>query len=385
MKIVHVLPSLARGGGERLTIELANRQVEAGHKVALILGSDLPAEQIHGGLDPRVEIHAISSAKGRSRYGRMLPWIWRRKAWIAGQDVLHCHLTYGALFGSAFLRLAGPHRPAIVETYHAVGMPISPALKWLHARLATQWDGLTLMADDSWWRDFSRRHPDVVFRIIPVGVAPPSSLPAERRKLYRQALGIPKDARVVATVGRLVAERRPRAYVPVFERIAKLIPDVHFLMGGDGPERSAIESDADSSGIRDRLHLTGLVREIELPLAISDVYVTANVGSVPGVAGLQAVAAGLPVIAMQLREDYSGGAADWIWSSNDPDAIAARAMELISSPEAAGELTDRQARHLRAHHSAEAMAANYDLFYRDAIQAKVGSGKKLSGSQNTCN
>jgi glycosyltransferase involved in cell wall biosynthesis len=129
----------------------------------------------------------------------------------------------------------------------------------------------------------------------------------------------------------------------------------------------------------------GLVREIELPLAISDLYVTANVGSVPGVAGLQAVAAGLPVIAMQLREDYSGDAADWIWSSNDPDAIAARAMVLIGSPEAARELADRQARHLRAHHSAEAMAANYDLFYRDAIQAKVGSGKKLSGSQNTCN
>ena len=373
MKIVHVLPSLARGGGERLTIELANRQVDAGHEVALILGSDLPAEQVHGGLDPRVEIHAISSAKGRSRYARMLPWIWRRKAWIAAQDVLHCHLTYGALFGSAFLRLAGSHRPAIVETYHAVGMPISPALKWLHTRLATQWNGLTLMADDPWWRDFSRRHSDVVFRIIPVGVAPPSSVPAERRKSYRDALGIPKDAWVVATVGRLVAERRPRAYVPVFKRIAKLIPDVHFLMGGDGPERSAIESDADSSGIRDRLHLTGLVREIELPLAISDLYVTANVGSVPGVAGLQAVAAGLPVIAMQLREDYSGDPADWIWSSFDPDAIAARAVELLDVPKAAKEVADRQAEHLRTHHSAEAMAADYERFYQEAIDAKAGS------------
>lgn len=375
MKIVHVLPSLARGGGERLTIELANRQVEAGHEVSLILGSDLPAEQVHGGLDPRVEIHAISSAKGRSRYARMLPWIWRRKKWIAAQDVLHCHLTYGALFGSAFLRLAGPRRPAIVETYHAVGMPISPALKWLHARLATQWDGLTLMAEDPWWRDFARQRPDVVFRIIPVGVDPPSSVSAKRRKLYRQALGIPKDARVVVTIGRLVAERRPRAYVPVFERIAKLIPDVHFLMGGDGPERSAIESDADSSGIRDRLHLPGLVREIELPLAISDVYLTANVGSVPGVAGLQAVAAGLPTIAVQLRNDYSADLADWIWSSFDPDAIAARAIELLDDPKGAKEVTNRQAEHLRTHHSAEAMAADYERFYREAIDAKAGSGR----------
>lgn len=51
MKIAHVLPSLARGGGERLTIELANRQVEAGHDVTLIIGSFLPVEMTHGELD----------------------------------------------------------------------------------------------------------------------------------------------------------------------------------------------------------------------------------------------------------------------------------------------------------------------------------------------
>ena len=34
---------------------------------------------------------------------------------------------------------------------------------------------------------------------------------------------------------------------------------------------------------------------------------TANVGPVPGVAGLQAVAAGIPTIALQLRDDYEDG------------------------------------------------------------------------------
>jgi glycosyltransferase involved in cell wall biosynthesis len=294
---------------------------------------------------------------------------------ISSHDVLHCHLTYGALFASAFLKVAGSERPAIVETYHAVGMPIPLALKRLHSALALQWEGLTLMADDPWWREFSRRNPEIVFQVIPVGVDAPPSASEARRESYRRALGIPGNAPVVATVGRLVPERRPRSYVPVFERIARQLPDVHFLMGGDGPEREAIESDAKAAGIRDRLHLPGLVKEIELPLAIADLYVTANVGSVPGVAGLQAVGTGVPTIALQLRDDYSAGSEDWIWSSSIADALAERAVQLLRDPGDARELTDRQSEHLRMHHSAEAMAAAYDRFYRDAIERRRGSGR----------
>ena len=381
MKIVHVLPSLARGGGERLTIELANRQVDAGHDVSLVVGSSLPDERVHGGLDPRVAAHYVSSAAGRNRYGPMIPWIWQHRSWLAAQDVLHCHLTYGALFATALRRIAGHRRPAIVETYHAVGMPIPRALRWLHARLASQWEGLTLMVDHPYWREFMRRHQQVVSRIIPVGVEPPevSQISAVERQAYRQALGIPADALVVTTIGRLVAERRPRSYIPVFARIAKTVDrDVHFLMGGDGPERSAITTDAEASSIRDRLHLTGLVREIELPLAISDLYVTANVGPVPGVAGLQAVAAGVTTIAVQLSPDYSPASPDWIWSSRDADEIASRAIELLRDPAAAKELATRQAAHLEKHHSASAMAEAYEAFYRDAI-AKLKNGRASGG------
>lgn len=255
-------------------------------------------------------------------------------------------------------------------------MPISPTLKWLHSRLARKWDGMTLMADDPWWESFAQRHPAMAFKVIAVGVEAPPVASARRRAAYRAELGIPGDALVVATIGRLVSERRPRAYIPLFERIANAIPNVQFLMGGDGSEREAIESDAEAAGIEDRLHLPGLVREIELPLALADLYVTANVGSVPGVAGLQAIAAGVPTIALQLRHGYSSRPQDWIWSSDDADALAARAVELLRSRDFAKDLAVRQSKHLRMHHSAEAMCAAYDCFYRDAIEAKK-LGKKI--------
>lgn len=375
MKIVHVLPSLARGGGERLTIELANRQVAAGHEVALLIGGKMPVEKIHDGLDPRVIAIHLSTSSGRGRYAAMLPWIWRQKSWLGSRDVLHCHLTYGAVFATAFRRIAGTdQRPVVVETYHAVGMPIPRALKWLHARLARKWDGLALMAHDPWWHGFAERH-GVLSRVIPVGVDRPSPVAPHAADAFRKSLSIPREALVVTTIGRLVAERRPRSYVPIFARIAKALGrDVHFVMGGEGPERQAIEADLNSAGIRDRVHLLGLVRNVELPLAISDLYLTANVGPVPGVAGLQAIAAGNPTLAIQLRENYSATPEDWIWSSRDPDAVASRAVELLRNPAAARKLADSQAAHLAKTHSAEAMAAQYEHFYCDVIASKARSG-----------
>jgi glycosyltransferase involved in cell wall biosynthesis len=374
MKIVHVLPSLARGGGERLAIELANRQVAAGHEVAFVIGSRLPASMTHDGLDDRVTTHFVTSDRGRTRYRALLPWIWRKRAWLSSSDILHCHLTYGALFGTVLhgiLRV--PRRPAIIETYHAVGMPIPRALRWLHARLARNWDGLTLMVDDPYWSEFSGSNSNVLFKVIPVGVEALPPVSAGDRLAYRTILGIPHDAVVVTTIGRLVAERRPRSYVPVFTRIAKFIEgEVQFLMGGDGPERRAIEADADAAGILDRLHLPGLITKVEMPLAISNLYVTANVGPVPGVAGLQAVAAGIPVIAVQLSPDFESRASDWIWSSRDPDEIADKAVAILSNRGAGSELASRQHAYLEAHHSAAAMASAYEDFYSEAI-ARLGS------------
>lgn len=379
MNIIHVLPSLAKGGGERLAIELANRQVDAGHQVHLVIGSSLPADRIHGGLDARITVQVVSPASGRSRYAAMLPWIWQHRQWLQSRDVLHCHLTYGALFATAFRRVSRGKRPAIVETYHAVGMPIPKAARWLHARLASQWDGLSFMVDDPYWSRFAERHPEMVSEVIPVGVDPPAmgDVSLEEREQYRASLSIPNDSVVVTAIGRLVAERRPRAYLPVFAKLADLLDrEVHFLLGGDGPEREVMEADAEALGIRDRLHFAGLVREIERPLAISDLYVTANVGPVSGVAGLQAIAAGIPTIAIQLRDDYSPPPSDWIWSSREPAKIAERASELLLDRAAAEALVQAQKQHLAAQHSAATMATAYEHFYRAAIAMKDRSDGK---------
>ena len=379
MKIVHVIPSFARGGGERLMIELANREAEAGHEASVVAAYPLPPDQTHGGLSEAVAVRYVAGTprRGPPLYLGLLPWIWRHREWLSRQDVVHCHLTYGAMFGTVLQLIFEATRrplPTIVETYHGVGMPIPKWHRWLHARMAARRHGLSFMVAEPYWERFRARRPRITSRVIPVGVSEPdvASIDAEDRPTYRARIGIPADARwVVGTIGRLSPDRQPHRYIPVFAAIAReLGPGVHFLMGGDGAERQRIENEIAAHGLQRQVHLPGLVTDLAAPMSVTDVYVTSNVGPVPGVAGLQAVAAGLPVIAIQLTQGYEAGDADWIWSSADPDQVAARAVALLRDPDARQDLVAKQKAHLDAHHSARAMAAAYQNLYRDAGEGR---------------
>lgn len=382
MKIVHVVPSFARGGGERLMIELANREAAAGHEVSVVSGFRLPEERSHQGLSEAVDLRFTSQrpSGGVPVYAALLPWIWRNRRWLRSRDVIHCHLTYGAMFGSLLKLLDAVTRgrgPAIVETYHAVSMPIPKWQRWLHARMASRRHGLSFMVADPYWERFRARRRRIASRVIPVGVSEPDldAVGPEERAAYRARVGIPPEARlVVGTIGRISPDRQSHRYIPIFAAIARALgPDVHFLMGGDGPDMERVREAVAAHGLDGRVHLPGLIRDLAPPMAVMDLYITSNVGAVPGVAGLQAVAAGLPAIALQLAEGYAAGAKDWLWSSTDEADVAAKAVELLQSPDRARSMAAAQRTHVEANHSPRAMAAAYEALYREAASRRRGA------------
>jgi glycosyltransferase involved in cell wall biosynthesis len=198
------------------------------------------------------------------------------------------------------------------------------------------------------------------------------SVSAEQRFAYRRDCGIPDDCRfVVTTIGRLISYRRPWLYIPVFARIAeRLGEDVHFIMGGDGVEAQRIHALIKKHKLERQVHMVGLVREIELPLAISDAFVSLNLDRWTGVVAFQAASARVPLVGVQMREDYVARAEDWIWSSSDTAAVADRVVELLLSPPKRSEVVERQSEHLQEHHSADAMMRSYYALYDAALKRR---------------
>lgn len=103
MNIVHVVPKLIKGGGERVAAILANEAVKYGHAVTMLAASPADAAQLQDSLHHEVKVKFVSGAQGSrvSRYVSLPRWLLRERAWLSQQDVVHCHLTYGSVFGTA--------------------------------------------------------------------------------------------------------------------------------------------------------------------------------------------------------------------------------------------------------------------------------------------
>ena len=377
MKITHLNPALTKGGAEKVLVDLANLAARQGHEVSIVSAIAVDPALLQDQVDPRVKLHFVRPIGGdkNAAYRGMLPWLERNWHWLATQDVVHCHMTYGALLGSALRMrraIARSEKPRIIETFHGVGMPIRPWQRRLASTQAVWRDGYALMAQDDYWAGFAQAHPRLPLAIIPNGIAieQPASSDAERLA-YRRDAGIPDGAPVIGTVGRLRAERNPLATVAAFAEAARLLgPDVHFLIAGDGPMTGAVRAEGNRLALGDRLHLPGLAVKPWIAASVMDLYVSMNVGPITGIAGLEAAAAGIPVIALQATSSYAGGNRDWIWSDPEPVRVGTEAARLMQSPAERQAMGAKQAAYVRAHHSADAMLAAYFELYAKAGAAR---------------
>lgn len=117
-------------------------------------------------------------------------------------------------------------------------------------------------------------------------------LPAARPPL-RDIAGIPHDAFTAGTIGALIGCKN---HVSIIDAAAST-DGVRWVIIGDGPMRPAIEQRIREHSTQDRVFLAGRVDDARRMLQEMDVFVFASVGEALGTSVLDAMAAGIPVIA----------------------------------------------------------------------------------------
>jgi glycosyltransferase involved in cell wall biosynthesis len=187
----------------------------------------------------------------------------------------------------------------------------------------------------------------------------------DRREL-REALGIAPSDFVVGMVGRLQAWKRHDAVLRAIALLRQGGHDVHGLMvGGDAygldPEYPPkLERLAAELGIARSVTFTGQVPMATEYLPAMDVLVNASEPEPFGLSILEAMAAGVPVVAVDSggpREIIRRGQDGLLVPSSDPAQIAAAVERLLTSPELRERVREAGARRVRESFTADRMAA----------------------------
>lgn len=148
-----------------------------------------------------------------------------------------------------------------------------------------------------------------------------------RTNLRQKLLGGRYKDKVILTVGNLVARKGHDMVIRALPRLRQTIPNVTYLVVGDGPYSTQLETLAVGIGVRDRVIFAGKVPEEDLPdiYALSDVFVMPSREQLDvcdaegfGIVFLEANACGKPVV---------GGRSGGI-----PDAIMDEVTGLLVNP-----------------------------------------------------
>lgn len=206
----------------------------------------------------------------------------------------------------------------------------------------------------------------VIYNAVSLPPVPPTA-----RQEFRHSLGIAPQALLIGTVGRLHPQKDYPTLLQAFARLLPQYPEARLLIVGDGPLAAALHTLADELQIA--THLIWLSQRTDMPVILSalDIFALASRWEGLPLAVLEAMAAGLPVVATQvggLPEAVLPGQTGWLVPPGDAPALANALLSL------AGDLTLRlqmgAAGRQRAADvfSAEQMANNLQDYYWDKLQ-----------------
>lgn len=197
-----------------------------------------------------------------------------------------------------------------------------------------------------------------------VHVVPSGFLPAEFSPSPVDPLpDLPRPR--VLFVGRLAAQKRPLDLPAIAERLS---PRVQLVIVGDGPQRGALEGRVSRSPARDRIHLVGFVPHHQIPafLAHADVLVLPSAYEELGTVLVEAMAAGLPVVATRvggIPHLVEHEATGLLAPAGDLGAMAAGVTRLLNDRELAVQLAAAARRYAVSHHSWPVLAQRVQGLY----------------------
>jgi glycosyltransferase involved in cell wall biosynthesis len=256
-------------------------------------------------------------------------------------DVVHTHSSKAGIIGRVAAWLAGT--PVIVHTAHGWSFNQQQPWHtyWLYVwleRFCARFAGAIVVVgrpDRTEGIALRIGRPEQ-YRLIRSGIEVDAyrDVPISRDEA-RARLGLPRDAFVIGSVGRLAEQKAPLDLLEAFVPIARARPEARLVYVGDGSQRTELEAAIVRHGLADRVVLAGLRRDVPELLRAFDVFALASRWEGLPRVFPQAMAAGLPIVATMVDgapDAITPGVNGWLVDVGDMAAMAQRLGALAADP-----------------------------------------------------
>lgn len=289
-----------------------------------------------------------------------------------GVDLIHAH-QYTPFFYALAARLLY-RRPPILFTEHGRSYPDFPRRKRMIAnRLLLQRRDRVIGVGEAVRQalihneGIPAKRVEVVYNGIDVAAFANGK---PNRAAVRAELGLGADDFVLLLVARLDPIKDLATAVRTAGRVARQFPRARLVLVGEGPERAPVEALIRDQGLGEHVRLLGLRHDVARLLPAADVFLLTSISEGIPVTVLEALAAGVPVVATDvggLPEIIVDGQNGFLAPARDDAALAERVVRLAKDVNLRAQLAEKGRREAEARFTEAQMHAGYEQLYREML------------------
>jgi sugar transferase (PEP-CTERM/EpsH1 system associated) len=375
LRVAHVTLALDVGGLERNIVNQVREGFELGQDVSVI------CLERPGTLAPQVENLGAPVICLHKRPGLRLGLVgelWRVLRRLR-PHVVHSHQIASLFYTGPAANVSGV--PVVAHTEHGK-QPYAE-------RLRTRWLGKLAGRHASRFFCLSRdmaaavtaHHivPPHKVRVILNGINTACFRERKEARPLREALGIPANAPVIGTVGRLAPVKRQDVLLRAFARLRERVPEAHLVLVGDGPRQEELRALATQLGVGAVTHFAGYQSEPQRYLDLIDVFVLTSASEGIPQALLEASAAAIPAVCSRvggIPEVIDEGRTGLLFPSGDQDSLTEGVLTLLTDPQLARRLGEAARARVESLFHIRRMAAEYHQQFLEMLEEKGCSGSR---------
>ena len=382
-RVLHIITRLDAGGSATNTIVSAAGLRKEGFETALAYGA---TQDPDGAIRRRLESLGLplffvpSLVRNPSPPNDFKAWLDLKRVLRNNRfDLVHTHTSKAGVIGRLAARACGV--PAVHTAHGHVfygyfGRLLTRMFVGIERRMAPLAERLISLTDEETREALERNigRPGQ-YVTIPSGVPIAQFRDVDRSDpSFRRRLGIPPEATVFLSIGRLTWVKGYDVLLEAFSKAGFGSERPWLVLVGDGEERGNLEAQAQRLQIAGRVRFAGELSDIRAALAAATVFVLSSRNEGMGRVLVEAMAAGVPVIGTAvggIPTLVKDGETGLLVPGGDAGALAKAMERMRTEPESRARWAERASRFIFPAYDESCMIAGIAAVYRDVLAKKI--------------